>query len=111
MYLEGRPLFLEAYYGRVYNTQITAQEVYGFLRLALQHAAPDRPFRGPAEYDVDGELMYRCLVDGNVRCHAVDERIFENGVEIYSATITGGLVPRQDRFGGVLVSQTESDAL
>lgn len=99
VYRKDRPVFLEVYYGRVYTTKRSAQEVYNFLREALRHATSDSPYRGPAEYSSEG-LTYKCTVTGTVHYHTITEYIFEGNTEIYSATIVGGLV-----------DQNESDAL
>lgn len=93
---QGAPVFLEVYYGRVYDTQLNADEVYDFLRTALQHPTDDNPFRGPAEFSAEG-LRYVCTTEGDVSNHTVREYIYQGDAEIYSAVVIGGLVDRNAR--------------
>jgi hypothetical protein len=93
---KNEPVFLEVYYGRVYDTSKSADEVYGFLRRALQHPNEDYPYRGPAEY-TEGQLTYRCSCEGDITNHTVKEYIYESDTEIYSAVVIGGLVDQNAR--------------
>jgi hypothetical protein len=96
IFYQNRPVFLEAYYGRVYNTSKSADEVYIFLRKALQHPTEDTPYRGPAEY-TEGTLVYTCACEGDVTNHTVKEYIHDGETEIYSAIVVGGLVDLHSR--------------
>ncbi len=93
IFYKEQPVFLEVYYGRAYNT---ADEVYDFLREALQHPDNDNPYRGPLEYS-NGRFTSKSSVEGDVASHTVTEYIYDNDTEIYSATIIGGLVDRNAR--------------
>jgi hypothetical protein len=93
IFYKGEPAFLEAYYGRVYDTDTT---VYDFLREALQHPGEDNPFRGPAEYR-KGDLVYKSSTTGDVVYHEVKEFIYRGDKEIYSAIVDGGLVDQNAR--------------
>lgn len=93
VFYKDEPIFMEVYYGQ---TSKPADEVYDFLREALQHPDDDNPFRGPAEYSKDG-LVYKCSTQGDVATHIVKEYIYEGDTEIYSAIIVGGLVDRNAR--------------
>ena len=88
VFYENKPLFIEVYYGQ---TSKPAEEVYTFLREALQHPDPQNPYRGPAEY-TKNSLTYKSVTKGTVANHTVEEFIFDSGKEIYSAVIIGGLV-------------------
>lgn len=96
IFYKDEPVFLEAYYGRVHDTSKTADEVYDFLRRALQHPTEDSPYRGPVEY-TEGPLVYRAFNEGDITNHTVKEFIYDNEIEIYSAVIIGGLVDRNAR--------------
>lgn len=76
VFYKGEPLLLQVYYGRVYATQKTADEVYGFLRQALQHPDPDNPYRGPTTY-TQGQLTYKSSTEGDVANHTVKEYIYD----------------------------------
>lgn len=93
IFYKDEPVFMEVYYGK---TSKPADEVYNFLREALQNPGEDNPFRGPAEYK-SGKLTYKSSTEGDVADHTVKEYIYEDGVEIYSAIIVGGLVDRNAR--------------
>lgn len=93
VFYKDEPVFMEVYYGK---TSKPADAVYSFLREALQHPGKDNPFRGPAEY-TKGNLTYKCSTEGDVADHTVKEFIYEDGQEIYSAIIVGGLVDRNAR--------------
>ncbi len=90
---KNEPLFLEVYYGK---TSKPADAVYDFLREALQHPGEDNPYRGPAEYKKDN-LTYKSEVMGDITDHTVNEWIYEDGKEIYSAVVIGGLVDQNAR--------------
>ncbi len=96
IFYKGAPLLMEVYYGLVYDTTRTADEVYGFLREALRYPNDKSPYRGPAEY-TKGTLTYKSQTEGEVACHTVHEYIYDDGKEIYSATIIGGLVDQAAR--------------
>lgn len=93
IFYKNQPLFLEVYYGK---TSQPADEVYAFLREALQHPGADNPYRGPAEYKKDN-LTYKSTVTGDMTDHTVNEWIYDKGEEIYSAVVIGGLVDQNAR--------------
>lgn len=93
VFYKDEPVFMEVYYGQ---TSKPADEVYDFLREALQHPGEDNPFRGPAEYKKGG-LTYKSSTKGDVATHIVNEYIYDGDTEIYSAIVVGGLVDRNAR--------------
>lgn len=88
IFYKGQPVFMEVYYGK---TSKPADEVYAFLREALQHPDEENPYRGPAEYK-KGNLTYKSTNTGDIADHTVNEWIYDGDEEIYSAIIIGGLV-------------------
>lgn len=88
IFYKDQPVFIEVYYGQTSNP---ADEVYGFLREALQYPDEQNPYRGPAEYK-KGNLTYRSTTEGSISKHTVKEYIYENDEEVYSAVVIGGLV-------------------
>lgn len=93
-----KPVWLMVYYGRVYNTQLTADEVYDFLRLALQFPPTDLPLRGPNDFKRDN-LTYLNSVNGDIGNYQGVETILENDKEIYRAIYLGGLVDQRADTG------------
>lgn len=90
---KDQPIFMEVYYGK---TSKPANEVYAFLREALQNPSKDSPYRGPAEYKKDS-LTYKSITTGDISDHTVKEWIYDGNEEIYSATIIGGLIDQNAR--------------
>lgn len=93
IFYKDQPVFLEVYYGK---TSRPADEVYDFLREALQHPAKDKPYRGPTQYK-KGNFTYKSTVKGSIADHTVKEYIYDGETEIYSAIVIGGLVDQNAR--------------
>jgi hypothetical protein len=93
VFYKDKPLFIEVYYGQ---TSRPADEVYDFLREALQHPGDDNPYRGPAEYR-KGTLTYKSSIVGDITNHTVKEFIYDGEDEIYWAVVIGGLVDQNAR--------------
>ena len=90
IFYRNEAIYMEVCYGK---TSKPADEVYAFLREALQHPEEDKPYRGPAEYK-KGNFTYKSTVQGDISDHTVNEWIYEGDTEIYSAIVVGGLVDR-----------------
>lgn len=91
---DGRVVWVQVYYGRVFHTKLPVEAVYDFLRLALREPSPEHPFRGPGSFKRDN-LEYRDLSEGDFATYSGEEYILENGQEIYRATYIGGLVDQR----------------
>lgn len=91
IFYKNQPIFIEVYYGQ---TSKPADEVYSFLREALQHPEKENPFRGPSQYN-KGSLTYKSQTSGDISSHTVREFIYDEGEEIYSAVVIGGLVDQK----------------
>lgn len=96
VFYKEAPLLMEVYYGRVYDTAHTTDEVYDFLREALRYPNNESPYRGPTEY-ANGALTYKSKTEGDISDHTVKEYIYDGDTEIYSAIIVGGLVDQNAR--------------
>lgn len=94
IYYKQKPVWIMVYYGQVHDTELNMDAVYTFLRLALQHAPPDKPFRGPDNF-VRGSLQYKNEVHGDIETYSGKEVILENGQEIYWTTYQGGLIDQR----------------
>src|SRR5438046_495442 len=53
-----KPVWTMVYYGQIHDTNLKPNAIYTFLRLALQHAPKDKPFRGPDSFTKDN-LTYK----------------------------------------------------
>lgn len=99
VFYKGEPAWLCVYYGRVLRTNLSPEEVYGFLREALQHPSKGMPLRGPVSYKVN-TLEYRHKLTGELDDFTSEEEILESGQRIYWAKFLGGWVDQ--RFKGSL---------
>lgn len=98
VHYKGKPEWLMVYYGRVDAIGLTPDYVYSFLRQALQHPLPTKPYRGPTRFK-RGNLEYRNTSQGTIQYFAGKEVILEKGKEIYQATYCGGLVDQRQGVG------------
>ena len=93
-FLDGRPVWMAVYYGRVEDPGGDVQAVYSFLQRALLRARDDLPFRGPDRF-TDGPFTYRNARRGDVQDFSGEETIDHRGHPIYVARYAGGLVDRR----------------
>lgn len=94
VFYQNKPVWMMVYYGQVTAKSFEPDELYGFLREALQHAPTDKPYRGPDVY-LKGAFEYRNNVKGEVGNYAGKEEILQNGQQIYWAVYQGGLVDQR----------------
>lgn len=67
------------------------REVYAFLRRALRHVPPGRPYRGPAAFGED-DFAYGNQWDGGLERFRGVERITLAGRPVYELVYAGGLL-------------------
>lgn len=91
---KNKPVWMMVYYGQVTAPKFKPDELYGFLREALQHPPEDRPYRGPENYK-KSDLEYRNQVNGDADNYAGKEEILQNGEQIYWAVYHGGLIDQR----------------
>jgi hypothetical protein len=94
VFVNGRPVWLAVYYGRVEDPGAEVQPVYSFLQRALLRAPEDFPFRGPDQF-TDEPFTYRNVRRGDVQNFSGEEIIHHRGQPVYIATYVGGLVDRR----------------
>lgn len=70
VFFENRVIFIEVYYGSIYQSDRSVDEVYNFLRDALRHPDEHSPYRGPSLYEKAG-LTYTNSVVGDISHHTV----------------------------------------
>lgn len=97
IFYKGEPAWMCVYYGRVVTDDDNADEVYNFLREALQHPSEDMPVRGPESYKKES-LEYKHKLRGELDNFSSEEVILNNGKQIYWAKFIGGFVDQ--RFKG-----------
>lgn len=98
IHYKQKPLWIMVYYGQVHDTNLKPDDIYTFLRLALQHAPEDKPFRGPDSF-TKGNFEYRNKVEGTMSNYSGKEVILEDGKEIFWTTYQGGLVDQDAGVG------------
>lgn len=79
------------YYGDLTTPAGDRDELYSFLRDALEHATTDRPYRGPERFDRDG-LTYLSSIEGDLSRFEGEERITRGESTVYRGTFAGGRV-------------------
>jgi len=94
VFLNGQPLWMAVYYGRVEGPGAEVQPVYSFLQWALLRAPEDFPFRGPDHF-TDEPFTYRNVRHGDVQSFSGEETIHHRGTPVYTATYAGGLVDQR----------------
>lgn len=97
IFYKNEPVWICVYYGRVLETELPADDVYDFLREALQHPNLKQPLRGPATYK-NNRLEYQNMLEGDTANYLGREIILENGKEIFWTQYVGGWVDQ--RFKG-----------
>lgn len=98
IHYKHEPVWIMVYYGQIHGTTLKPDDVYTFLRLALQHAPEDKPYRGPDSF-TKGNLEYRNTVQGTMTNYSGKEVILENGKEIFWTTYLGGLIDQDPGAG------------
>lgn len=91
----GKPFWSIVYYGNVDPKVENIDNLYTFLRSALDNTDPSFPVRGPEQFDA-GDLRYNNHWHGNLEAFQGKERILKNGSEIYNATYLGGYVNQRE---------------
>jgi hypothetical protein len=94
VFLEGRPVWMAVYYGRVEGASADPARVYTFLQTALREAPAAFPVRGPDEFS-EGRSTYRNAHEGGVAFFSGEETIHEGSRLVYTARYVGGLVDRR----------------
>lgn len=84
---EGQPVWALSYQGRVLHTDFSSK----FLKEALFHVTPERPFKGPVHYQ-KGALVYHCQNDGDLDWVTGREEVYFNEEKVYELVFHGGLL-------------------
>ncbi len=96
VFYQGQPVWLCVYYGKVSSDSESADEIYDFLREALQYPPAEMPLRGPTSYK-KGNLEYRHKVPNNIEDFESEEVILHLSKRVYWAKLVGGLVDQRFR--------------
>ena len=94
VFYDKKPYWICVYYGQVTKVDFEPDEVYDFLREALQYPKEGEPYRGPASYK-KGNLEYQNKLEGDADSYNGKEVILEGGKQIYWAKYLGGLVDQR----------------
>lgn len=87
VWLAGTPVFAMNYCGRVLGELFSGD----FLKAALMRVPPEKPFRGPAEYQ-EGAYRYRCASNGDLAWFQGYEEIFCQETKVYECAFHGGKI-------------------
>jgi hypothetical protein len=94
VFFKNEPVYIMTYYGQVNEKVSDVKKIYGILMNALKLIPENKPYRGPEEY-TENNLEYRNSFTGEVDNFSGEEKILENGNEVYSAKYMGGLVDQR----------------
>ena len=94
VFYKNEPVWLCVYYGWVSKDRKSADDVYDFLREALQYPPDDMPLRGPKVYK-KGSFEYRHQVPEQLSSFESEEIILENSQQVYWAKLVGGLIDQR----------------
>tara|TARA_Y100000310_G_C20695329_1_gene825268 strand:+ start:1290 stop:1748 length:459 start_codon:yes stop_codon:yes gene_type:complete len=79
------------YFGKIFGEQISAKEIYNFLKKAMSLVEEKRPFRGPSEFE-EGDFKYVDVSKGTIEMFEGKEEIFYKGELVYFLYYHGGFV-------------------
>ncbi len=88
---DNHPVWTMNYYGRVISKSIRSGEMSDFLKESLLQVKPERPFRGPSEYQRN-EWKYKDNSAGTIEDFHGEEEIFFNKTKVYKLSYHGGLI-------------------
>lgn len=91
VHYKGIPIWMFIYYGSVEPQVKNIQEVYDFLKSALNADPENKTFRGPKLY-VRKKYKYVNTWKGSVEKFEGEEQIYQGKTIIYGANYMGGLV-------------------
>lgn len=96
---KGRPVWAMSYDGGTrmpdWGNLDYARYIFGHLKKALLLVTEDIPFRGPSEF-VEGELSYRCDLQGSITRFNGSEWIKDDASELIESF-------RQNYIGGLII--------
>lgn len=81
------------YYGEIISDKIDSKKVYQFLRQAMRLVQPDRPFRGPKNFQ-SGEWLYQDNSSGTIDKFNGMEMIYFIKDKVYELNYYGGFVSK-----------------
>jgi hypothetical protein len=88
------PVWAMGYAGGVLSSSVASSDVgqvYEFLRAALRHVTPERPYRGPRQW-CEGPYIYTDEGQGDVQCFWGVETITRADHTVYQLRYSGGLL-------------------
>lgn len=87
VWIKDVPYWAMNYSGRLLNPSFS----FDFLKEALLHVSPGKPFRGPDFYQ-NGKYVYKCTSNGSFDWFQGYEEIFYSDDKIYECRFHGGLI-------------------
>lgn len=94
VHYKGKPIWMFIYYGWIEEYVDYIQEVYDFLKAALNADPENKIFRGPKSFN-KGEFRYENSWKGDLKRFFGEEKIYKASERIYSAKYLGGLVDQR----------------
>lgn len=85
--INSQPIWALSYQGRVLDRNFSSK----FLKEALFHVTPERPFKGPVHFQ-KGASVYHCQIDGSLEWVTGREEVYFNEEKVYELVFHGGIV-------------------
>ena len=82
------------YYGKTVSNKVP-ENLYSFLKEALQKVEGDKPFRGPTEFN-KGTFRYAVNVEGDITQFSGEETIHYEDNLVFTLKFHGGNVSSRD---------------
>ena len=93
VFLDSKAIWGMNYYGRILSDKIDSKQVYKFLKKAMCLVKPERPFRGPNNFE-EGKWDYKDKSQGTVSDFKGTEIIFFKKKKVYELKYHGGTVKK-----------------
>lgn len=95
VYYKNKPIWAMAYAGgmnfRLHDDREMAKKTFEFLKKALLKMDPEKPFRGPEDFE-ENDFKYHSHLMGDIKDFAGSEVIFYQDKEVFSQNFIGGVI-------------------
>ena len=93
VFYQGTFIWGMNFYGGVISDNVSAKEVYEFLKKAMLLIKEDRPFRGPSDFKENG-WHYTDKSEGDIENFKGKEKIYYKEELVYGLEYQGGLIKK-----------------
>jgi hypothetical protein len=95
VYYKNEPVWAMAYAGGMkfeyHGDDSITHETFIFLKKSLMKMDPEKPFRGPDQFE-EGEFKYVSTVTGGTKDFTGNEKIYKAGELVFEQNFIGGII-------------------